>query len=50
MAELRAKQEAAAREKEEAAKQKIDTFLKFSFQIDSINIKLFTGEFGFKLP
>ncbi|XP_039442815.1 intermembrane lipid transfer protein Vps13 isoform X7 [Culex pipiens pallens] len=43
VAELRAKQEAAAREKEEAAKQKIDTFLKFSFQIDSINIKLFTA-------
>lgn len=42
VAQLKAKQEAAAREKE-AAKQKVDTFLKFSFQIDSINIKMFTG-------
>lgn len=43
VAQLKAKQEAAAREKE-AAKQKVDTFLKFSFQIDSINIKLYTGK------
>ncbi|XP_029725509.1 intermembrane lipid transfer protein Vps13 isoform X2 [Aedes albopictus] len=42
VAQLKAKQEAAAREKE-AAKQKVDTFLKFSFQIDSINIKLYTA-------
>ncbi|XP_058837903.1 intermembrane lipid transfer protein Vps13 isoform X2 [Topomyia yanbarensis] len=39
---LKTQQEASAKEKQ-ASKQKIDTFLKFSFQIDSINIKLYTA-------
>ncbi|XP_065079310.1 intermembrane lipid transfer protein Vps13 isoform X3 [Ochlerotatus camptorhynchus] len=50
--QLKVKQEAATKEKE-ATKQKVDTFLKFSFQIDSINIKLFTtpeqGLAGFEI-
>ncbi|XP_055620155.1 intermembrane lipid transfer protein Vps13 isoform X3 [Toxorhynchites rutilus septentrionalis] len=37
------KQDAVTQQEKEPAKQKVDTFLKFSFQIDSINIKLFTA-------
>ncbi|XP_058466266.1 intermembrane lipid transfer protein Vps13 isoform X2 [Malaya genurostris] len=39
---LKTQQETSTKEKQ-STKQKIDTFLKFSFQIDSINIKLFTA-------
>lgn len=47
MAQLKASENKPSDKPLEPAK--VDTFLKFSFQVDSINIKLFTGTMKLKL-